>query len=67
MIQVGMVLKETGGFRFWMRGFPRGQRGGAQDPIAKAFEGSNPSPRTFYRFFSPPPGNILSRKLLNPN
>ena len=42
-----MVLKETGRFRFWMRGFPRGQRGGAQDPIAKAFEGSNPSPRTF--------------------
>jgi len=29
------------------RGFPSGQRGGTQDPLAQAFEGSNPSPRTF--------------------
>ena len=28
------------------RGFPSGQRGGTQDPLAQAFEGSNPSPRT---------------------
>ena len=29
------------------RGFPSGQRGGTQDPVAQASEGSNPSPRTF--------------------
>ena len=30
------------------RGFPSGQRGGTQDPVAQASEGSNPSPRTFF-------------------
>jgi len=30
-----------------VRGFPSGQRGRTQDPLAQAFEGSNPSPRTF--------------------
>ena len=64
-----MVLKETGGFRLWMRGFPSGQRGGAQDPIAKAFEGSNPSPRTYssslyiepeYEALSSPSNRILN-------
>ena len=29
------------------RGFPSGQRGGTQDPVAQASEGSNPSPRTY--------------------
>ena len=29
------------------RGFPSGQRGGTQDPVVQASEGSNPSLRTF--------------------
>jgi integrase len=40
---------------FGGRGFPSGQRGGTQDPVAKASEGSNPSPRTF----RPSPNNGL--------
>ena len=28
------------------RGFPSGQRGGTQDPVAQAYVGSNPTPRT---------------------
>jgi hypothetical protein len=32
------------------RGFPSGLRGGTQDPVAEAFEGSNPSPRIVYRW-----------------
>jgi integrase len=59
-----MVLKEMGGFRIWMRGFPSGQRGGAQDPIAKAFEGSNPSPRTLASsLYIEPKDDVLTSKL----
>ena len=39
------------------RGFPSGQRGGTQDPVAQASEGSNPSPR-----ISRPSPGILGEK-----
>ena len=40
-----MVLRLLGGYCGGGRGFPSGQRGGTQDPVVQASEGSNPSPR----------------------
>ena len=44
----GTVLNGSPLYVSGARGFPSGQRGGTQDPVAQASEGSNPSPRTFY-------------------
>ena len=47
MVFLGNGFKRLAAVCFWARGFPSGQRGGTQDPVAQASEGSNPSPRIF--------------------